>query len=138
MRSKSQIYADIVFQQVRDLVAESPSEEHQKLAGKYRSLCKRSGGVMRTVGLIQFLTFLAAKAQKDREKHHEYLLHHLQASLNETGVVLSADPKALLRIVREQALPEYLRTTTEVLKLLQWHRRMAEVLIAKEEPDESH
>jgi len=115
MKSKSQIYSDIVFKHIQSFVAENSDE---KMVRGYKSLCKRSGGLMRTVGLIQFLTFLAAKATKESEIHHEHLLEHLRLSLDEIGLIRTQDSSDLLSMVRQQSLADYMRTTNEVLKLL--------------------
>lgn len=128
IQSKSQIYSDLVFEQMQKLIAEMGEDDLR--AKKYKSLCKRAGGIMRTVGLIQFLTYLAAKSQKQAEIHHRYLLDHLREELVGIKVLSTSDTEAFLKGVREQNLPDYMRTTSEVLKLLQWHKRISEVLIA--------
>ena len=127
MKCKSQIYSELVFKHIQGLVAEQSDD---KMIRRYKSLCKRSGGVMRTVGLIQFLTFLAAKATKESEIHHEHLLNHLRLSLDEIGLIRTQNNSDFLSAVRQQSLAEYMRTTNEILKFLQWHRRIAEILIA--------
>lgn len=128
MRTKNQKYSDKVFQNIQTLVNSKSSPSDKKLR-KYKSLCKRAGGVMRTVGLIQFLTFLQAKGKKDSEKHHEYLLEDLQKEANEFQIVLSNSVENFLDKVRKQELPEYMQTTKEILRLLQWHKRISEILI---------
>ncbi|MGB5157280.1 MAG: type III-B CRISPR module-associated protein Cmr5 [Desulfobacterales bacterium] len=130
MQSKSQIYSDIVFEKVQRLVADHAEQKDGKVIGKYKSLNKRAGGLLRTVGLIQFLTFLAAKATNNKEIHHEYLLGHLRDELFKLGIVRAQDSDGFLRIIRKQELPEYMRTTSEILKLLQWHKRISDILIS--------
>ena len=126
MQSKSQQYSDAVFRGVAAYVNQTDNQTKKK----YKSLCKRAGGVLRTVGLIQFLTFLKAKSMGS-EIHHGTLLEHLQQELNEFGIVNSnnTDANAMLTAIREQSLPNYMHTTKEVLKFLQWHKRMADILI---------
>ena len=127
MQSKSQLYSDAVFKRVAAYVNNTEADNQKKK--KYKSLCKRGGGVLRTVGLIQFLTFLKAKSQKPSEDHHRTLLEHLQKELNKFDILKSSDIDSMLTKVREQSLPNYMHTTKEVLKFLQWHKRMADILI---------
>lgn len=125
MKTKSQEFSEIVFNQIQ--VYLSNSTEDIDIHKKYKSLCKRSGGVMRTVGLIQYLTFLRAKAAK--EPQHGLLLKHLSQELAALKVVNTNDVETFVQSVRNQSLPNYMRTTTEVLRLLQWHKRIADILI---------
>ena len=127
MQSKSQQYSDAVFRRVS--AYSNNRETSDQLKKKYKSLCKRSGGLLRTVGLIHFLTFLKAKSQRVSEIHHGALLEHLQQELNEFKVVNANNVDALLSRIRSQSLPNYMHTTKEVLKFLQWHKRMADILI---------
>jgi len=129
MKSKSQIYSEIVFTKVQDYVAGHTDEKSVK---KYKSLNKRAGGVLRTVGLIQFLTFLKAKApnRDSKEIHHHFLLEHLREELSELEIVRTQDTSELLNNIRGQELPEYMRTTSETLRLLQWHKRISDILIS--------
>jgi CRISPR type III-B/RAMP module-associated protein Cmr5 len=127
MQSKSQLYSDAVFRRVSAYV--NNQETDNKTKKKYKSLCKRAGGVLRTVGLIQFLTFLKAKAQKDSELHHKTLLEHLQQELNVFNILTSNNIDVMLSNIREESLPNYMHTTKETLKLLQWHKRMSDILI---------
>jgi len=128
VQSKSQVYSNLVFPQVQALIEQHSGRKDDSLK-RYRSLCKRSGGLLRSVGLIQWLSFLAAKAARD-EVHHQYLLDNLVSELNtikDNFNVKSSDD--LLQIVRNQSLPEYMCTTTQVLKLIQWHKHIADILI---------
>jgi len=127
MQSKSQQFSEAVFERVSSYVNDSTKDKEMKK--KYKSLCKRSGGVLRTVGLIQFLTFLKAKGQKPSEEQHNYLLGHLQDELYHFGIVNATNIENMLLKIRTQSLPNYMYTTKEVLKLLQWHKRMADILI---------
>jgi CRISPR type III-B/RAMP module-associated protein Cmr5 len=130
MQSKSQVYSNIVFPQIQSLINQHQADESIK---RYKSLCKRSGGLLRSVGLIQWLSFLAAKAARG-EVHHQYLLDNLVTELtaiNKTIKVKTSEE--LLLTVRKQNLPEYMYTTTQVLKLLQWHKRIADILITSGE-----
>jgi CRISPR type III-B/RAMP module-associated protein Cmr5 len=127
MQSKSQQYSEAVYKRIAAYINNRDTDEQIKR--KYKSLCKRSGGVLRMVGLIQFLTFLQAKAQKESEVHHQTLLEHIQQELNEFKIVKSNDINSMLSKIRELSLPNYMHTTKEVLKFLQWHKRMSDILI---------
>ena len=132
-KSKGQIYSDLVFRNIEKLVEDDLKDQdgqgNSRQVKRYKSLCKRSGGILRTVGLIQFLTFLAAKATKESEIHHHYFLEHLMSELSELSIVQTENQLTFLKIVRQQELPEYMRTTSETLKLLQWHKRISDILI---------
>ena len=123
-KSRSQRCSDIVFRQVNELVEKN---KDNTLLPKYKALCKRSGSLLRTVGLIQFLVFCQAKGMG--EKHYAWLLEHLRLELAKSMGLKCSDEKGFLEQIRQQALPQYMRTTREVLWLLQWHKRIATVLI---------
>jgi CRISPR type III-B/RAMP module-associated protein Cmr5 len=127
MQSKSQEYSQKVFEDIEQLV----KDKDENALKRYKSLVKRSGGILRSVGLIQYLTFLAAKAAKTSEIHHEFLLNHLSDELNSLEILPAATNRdEFIKTVQGQELPQYMRLTQEVLKLLQWHRRISEILIS--------
>ncbi|MDY0361178.1 MAG: type III-B CRISPR module-associated protein Cmr5 [Desulforegulaceae bacterium] len=126
MKSKSQIYSEIVFNKVNQLIN---NENDDALLKKYKSLCKRAGGLLRTFGLIQFLTFLAAKGSKQEEKHHLFLLEQIREELKEQSILDSGNKNVFLSKVQGLELPEYMMTTAETLKFLQWHKRISDILI---------
>ena len=84
---------------------------------------------MRTVGLIQFLSYLAAKSSKESEIHHQFLLDQLAYELNDIQVLKVNNSDELIQAVMKQNLPDYMNTTMQILKLLQWHKRIADILI---------
>ena len=127
MKSKSQEYSKVVFESVQRLVGKEP--EDSKPVKRYKSLSKRAGGLLRSVGLVQFLTFLSAKAAKPGEVHHKFLLDHLACELKELKILAINTPDQLISHVQQQELPQYMRITQEVLKLIQWHRRISDILI---------
>jgi CRISPR type III-B/RAMP module-associated protein Cmr5 len=126
LQTKSQEYSHLVFTTINNLINANHDSSTIK---RYKSLCKRSGGLLRTVGLIQFLTFLAAKATKETEGHYQYLLDQLTLELQAIKVLDAQDGYDLLANIRQQNLPDYMNTTTQVLQLLQWHKRIADILI---------
>jgi CRISPR type III-B/RAMP module-associated protein Cmr5 len=130
MKSKSQIYSQIVFENIAQLVKEHTEEN--KSVKRYKSLVKRSGGLLRSVGLIQFLSFLAAKAagREQEQKHHIFLLNHLTDELNKLKILTVTDRFDLIKKIQSQELPQYMRVTQDILKLLQWHRRISDILIS--------
>lgn len=130
LQSRSQIYSDQVFTQITEFINNDSDQDVRK---RYKSLCKRSGGLLRTVGLIQFLVFLSAKATKGSEVHHQHLLDQLVNELKALKVLPAIqNSNDLTETVRKQNLPEYMYTTKQVLLLLQWHKRLADVLITQE------
>lgn len=124
MRTRSQRYSDTVFNSIQTFVNQ---EQDILLQRKYKSLCKRAGGVLRTVGMIQFLTFLAAR--KPKEIQHGILLEHIRMELSTLGILSVNAEQDLLRLVRQATLAKYMQLTTDVLTLLQWHKRICDVLI---------
>lgn len=126
MRSKSQLFADTVFPKVQEIAA--LQQQNQDLrARKYKSLCKRAGSLVRNSGLIQTLAFFMAKGQRDAERHHLDLLHHLQTELRSLNILPQGND--LAEHARTVSLPEYMYMTREVLHLLNWHKRLADTLI---------
>lgn len=119
---KSQHYSDIVFKNVSRIPQES--DDNPK---RYKSLCKRAGGIFRTVGLVQFATFIAAKGKK--EPYYQWLSDHLQRELRDAMVLQSSNENQFLEKIRQLSLPEYMNVSRAVLQLLQWHKRIAEILI---------
>lgn len=126
MRSKDQRYSDEVFNNIQQLIENKGQDQTVK---RYKSLCKRAGSLLRTVGLIQFLSFLQAKATKDSEVHCQYLLNHLLDQLDSQNILRSRDDKELSAKIRQQSLADYMFTTRETLRFLQWHKRIADILI---------
>ena len=119
---KSQQYSDIVFKSVSRVADESDDS-----AKRYKSLCKRAGGVFRTVGLVQFVTFIEAKGRK--ESYYQWLSEHLRRELNDVKILENKDSTDFLKQIRQLPLPEYMNVSRAVLQLLQWHKRIAEILI---------
>lgn len=129
MKSKNQIYADLVFPKVMDIAEQQRRNgENDLRQRKYRSLCKRAGSLVRSSGLMQTVAFFIAKAQKEKEKHHEDLLHHVEAVLRELEF-LEKD-KSLFEKLRKADLPLYMHLTREILHLFNWHKRFADILIS--------
>ena len=135
MRIKSQIYSEMAFKYVNEIAALQKADEkdNSKLARRYKSLCKRAGGIFRTVGLVQFTTFIEAKGKKD--VHYEKLSKQLQKELKDLGTVESDTVDGYLEKIRKLSLPEYMQVSQVVLQLLMWHKRMSEILIEGEDDD---
>ena len=112
-QSTSQKYSNEVFSTVQKRVQEG---RDVNVLRQYKGLCKRSGGILRTVGLIQYLVFLQAKSAQ--WPHYEMLLNDL---LKNCGFTIEQ--------VRTMSLGEYMQATRRVLLLLQWHKRIADILI---------
>ncbi|GAB6091556.1 type III-B CRISPR module-associated protein Cmr5 [Spirochaeta dissipatitropha] len=128
MITKSQNYSNIVFQNMQEFISKQESSDSHELLRSYKSLCKRSGGLLRTTGLMQFLIFLQSKANDN--EYYKYFLDHLRIESAKINVALgSSDSRQYISIIREMNLPEYMNTTRMTLGLLQWHKRLADVLI---------
>lgn len=124
---RSQQYSDLVFKQVEAVTAKDI-----KFQNKYKTLCKRAGGIFRTVGLLQFMAFIAAKGSKDSEKHYATLGEHLRKELNEVKLVKNEELEPFLEELRKAQLPEYMHISRSILEFLQWHKRISEVMISGE------
>ncbi|TWI62867.1 CRISPR type III-B/RAMP module-associated protein Cmr5 [Desulfobotulus alkaliphilus] len=119
---KNQKYSDAVFFSINGL-----ANEDKMTAKRYKSLCKRSGGIFRTVGLVQFVTFIEAKGKK--EKHYAWLSEHLRTEMDKVGALKSKGTEDYLANIRRLNLPEYMQASRNMLTLLQWHKRIGEILI---------
>jgi len=133
MKSKSQRYADVVFPNVQSVAAlQQKGGEGDDQAKKYKSLCKKAGSLIRISGLMQAVAFFVAKGQRPAEAHHQKFLRHLQAELAELGQVPAhaPDEQWLALQIRQFDLPRYMVVTREILQLCNWHKRLADTLIA--------
>ena len=115
----SQKYSQIVFARIQKNIER---ENDINVLRRYKSLCKRSGGILRTVGLVQYLAFLKAKSKK--YEYYKMLLNDLTA---ESGNGDNAD--AFLQKVYKMSLSDYMQLTRTALLLLQWHKRVSDILI---------
>jgi CRISPR type III-B/RAMP module-associated protein Cmr5 len=130
MQTNNQRFADVVFPHVR-AVAQDDN------AGKYKTLCKKAGSLVRNSGLMQTLAFMQAKGVKSNERHHEILLDHLREELRKLDCIPQNNTTKTIAdfadFVRKTQVPDYMVLTRQVLLLLNWHKRLADTLIAKEE-----
>ena len=124
IRSKSQNFANVVFPNVKQ-------STEADWAAKYKTLCKKSGSLVRNSGLMQTLAFFKAKARKETEIHHDYLYRHLEQELWELGIL--PQEENLFEYVKNSDVPVYMYITREILHLLNWHKRLADTLIQGEE-----
>lgn len=128
--STSQKYSNIVFPRIQKNLNKGSNDELKQ----YKSLCKRSGGILRTVGLIQYLAFIMAKSKDKKGKHYEMLLNDLTEEWKElSGNNAIANANDFLDNVRAMMLSDYMQCTRRVLMLLQWHKRIADILIKSED-----
>lgn len=126
--TNSQKCSKAVFDAVQQFIDKNKSNEELLLS--YRSLCKSAGGMLRTVGLSQFLVYLRAKGVESKE--FQELLNQLSVEFYEVFESRKApeDPGKFIQDVQEQELPQYMFCTRRILILLQWHKRIASVLIS--------
>lgn len=128
--TNSQKCSKAVFDAVQQFIDKNKSNEELLLS--YRSLCKSAGGMLRTVGLSQFLVYLQAKGDSEHSYFLE-LLNQLSAEFYEVFEAHKgprADGDKLIQDVQKQELPQYMFCTRRILILLQWHKRIASVLIS--------
>ncbi|NDY71656.1 type III-B CRISPR module-associated protein Cmr5 [Desulfobacter hydrogenophilus] len=125
MQTNDQRYSNEVFQTVQAMV-----EDQQ--AGKYKTICKKAGSLVRNLGLMQALAFMKARGQRDSEVHHHTLLDHLRTELINLGCI-PAGTTDLPDHIRTVSLSSYMIHTRQVLLLLNWHKRLADTLISQEE-----
>jgi len=129
IKSKSQEFANAVFPNVRDASVKD-------YANKYKTLSKKAGSLVRNSGLMQTLAFFLARGQKSTEKHHRIFYNHLQSELRQLKIIPD-DKKDLFDYVRQTSVPEYMYLTREILHLLNWHKRLADTLISKDQAGEA-
>jgi len=135
MQSKHQRFADIVFGNVSQIALDQQQGGDQdRIARKYKSLCKRSGGLLRNSGFIQYLAFLKARGQRPSEYHHHILYDHLQSEIRQLGLI---EPDTdLFDFSRQVSMPKYMHLSREVLVLLQWHKRLGDTMIQGDASEE--
>lgn len=129
IKSKSQEFANVVFPNVQDASVKD-------YASKYKTLSKKAGSLVRNSGLMQTLAFFRAKGEKESEKHHKVLYEDIHSELQKLKIIPN-DTKKLFDYVRHTSVPEYMYLTREILHLLNWHKRLAETLISKDEEEEA-
>jgi CRISPR type III-B/RAMP module-associated protein Cmr5 len=130
MQNKNQKFANVVFEQVQKMVLlqqEGEEEQGDRIAKKYKSLCKRAGSLVRNSGLVQALAFFQARGSRPSEGQYKDLYNHLQEELRSLDIL--SREVALFDHVRNASLPDYMYISREVLRLLIWHRRLSETLI---------
>jgi len=120
IQSKSQQFANQVFPHVQTMAATDR-------AAKYKTLCKKAGSLVRNSGLMQTLAFFKARD----EEHHRDLVTHLEQELRSLEILPAG--KNLFDYTRASSVPVYMYLTREILLLLNWHKRLADTLITKEE-----
>lgn len=125
MQTNNQRYSNEVFQKIQSM-----AEDQQ--AGKYKTICKKAGSLVRNSGLMQTLAFMKARGQRSSEVHHRTLLDHLRDELISLGCV-PAGINDLPDYIRTVSLSSYMIHTRQVLLLLNWHKRLADTLISQEE-----
>ncbi len=128
-KTKNQCFSQAVFERVTQQV--NALGQGTLRLRKYKGLCKRSGGMLRTMGLIQYLTFMRARGQRQTEIQYLDLLEDLRVESRTLNLVSGNidNQEHFLANIRSLELPKYMYLTREVLRLLDWHKRLADVLI---------
>ena len=130
IQSKSQRFANAVFPLVQKIAGGDA-----KQAVKYKTLCKKSGTLVRNSGLMQTLAFFQSRAAR-KEEHFRNLVVHLEYELIGLEIIpadTGKDGNYLFEYVRTSSVPQYMYLTREILHLLNWHKRLADTLITRDE-----
>ncbi len=139
LQTRSQKYAADVYDRVLT-IQENPNE---KLRGEFLSLARSFPVLVRTVGLVQALSFLAAKAKPEEGKIDQATAQGLLLT-NLSQTVTGGDK--LLEDCRNKSLHNYIRLTRDALDALLWYKRFSESLLnvksakakaAKDTPDDT-
>ena len=120
-----QRYADAVYQRIQDVKQSYPDDKQKE----YGALALKLPVLVRQAGLVQALTFVAARQDRQRDAHKRRILDDL-AQVLDMG---SGDD--LLKRARKAPLPEYMFLTQRVLWALEWFKRFAQSEL-KVEPGE--
>ena len=123
MQTLQQKYADAVYRRIQDVKTSYPDEKKRK---EYGALALKLPILVRQAGLVQALTFVAAR---QREAHKRRILDDLAQVLGE------GSGEDLLEQAREAPLSKYMYLTQRVLWALEWFKRFAQSEL-KVEPGE--
>jgi len=124
MQTLQQKYANTVYQRIQDVKNTYKNDEQKQKA--YGALALKLPVLIRQAGLIQALTFVAAR---QRDAHKQRILDDLAQVLG----LGSGD--VLLKRARTASLSEYMFLTQQVLWALEWFKRFAQSEL-KVEPGE--
>ena len=117
MQTLQQKYATKVYERIQSVLTDYPGEENKKKRDEYGALALKLPVLVRQAGLIQALTFVAAR---HRDEHKRRILNDLAQVLG-----LNSD-NDLLNQARRTSLPEYMLLTQQVLWALEWFKRFAQ------------
>lgn len=122
MQTLQQRYAKAVYQRIQDIKQSYPDDKQKE----YGALALKLPVLVRQAGLVQALTFVAAR---QREAHKYRILDDLAQVL---GLGSGDD---LLAQARSTSVVEYMFLTQQVLWTLEWFKRLAQSEL-KVEPGE--
>ena len=122
MQTLQQRYAKAVYQRIQDIKQSYPDDKQKE----YGALALKLPVLVRQAGLVQALTFVAAR---QREAHKYRILDDLAQVL---GLGSGDD---LLAQARSTSVVEYMFLTQQVLWTLEWFKRFAQSEL-KVEPGE--
>lgn len=120
-RTSEQRRADCAFELVKEVQPKGWKEDYGRFAHKLPIL-------IRTCGPVAALEFLRTR---DKENGAKTLLSHLARQMRAAGL-LPPDRdsiEGLLAHMRQAPLPEYIRSTRELLAVLNWHKRLSVSLL---------
>ncbi len=128
MRTRSQQYAEQVYQLVDDLLKLKMSGDAEK---RYGALCHSFPFIVRENGLVAAFGFLAAKAEGASEvQSPESLLfaHYVEMlGLNDQNKLL--DPEKICEEIAKKPITEYCHLTQKTLMLAKWFKYYAEGIL---------
>jgi|YNPBryunderm2012_1023409.scaffolds.fasta_scaffold17164_2 CRISPR-associated protein Cmr5 len=114
-----------------DLVAEVEqrykNSQPDKTKGRYQALCQEFPVMVRTMGLCQTLAFCEAKkgSEEGLAEAHGLLLDHV-------GKILGTD--ALLSMVQNASVVEYMHQTRRVLDAWTYFKRFSKSVLSVDKP----
>ena len=124
MQTLQQRYAKAVYQRIQDIKQSYPDDKQKE----YGALALKLPVLVRQAGLVQALTFVAAR---QREAHKRRILDDLAQVLGE------GSGEDLLEQAREAPLAKYMYLTQRVLWALEWFKRFAQSELKVEPGEES-
>ena len=129
MQTLQQRYAAKVYERIQSVLTDYPGKENKKKRDEYGALALKLPVLVRQAGLIQALTFVAARYSSQHDAHKYRILDDLALVL---GMGSGDD---LLKQARTVLLPKYMFLTQQVLWALEWFKRFAQSEL-KVEPGE--
>lgn len=129
MRTRSQEYANAVYEQVSEIDQQYDEKDpvKKKFRKQYGSMAHKLPVLVRTAGLAQALAYVEARG---KEAHQE-LLNHLTDTLQQTSA-FDIKKGSLAKQSREADIGEYMHLSEQVITALLWYKRFAQSVLKVE------